>query len=109
MSSPNGTLLGTGSLCSMLIGDLGDYANILMLVQAPQSESATFDQLAQSILSSYQVQPATLQSLLRPYDQLAGRPTQLMDPTSTQCFNLSVLRATPPAQLPPACGGSGSN
>lgn len=106
MSSPNGDIMATGTFCSMPLEAAGGYRNILVMIQAPATESATFTQLAQSIMSTYTVQPATLQDLLRPYDQIAGRPIQLLDPASSACFNLSVLRLTPAAQLPRACGGS---
>ena len=95
-----------GSLCVMPLENAGDFKTVLLLVQAPVSESATFNTLAQSILSSYTAPLPTLQLMLKPWDQIAGRTIVLMDPPSAQCFNLSVLRATSANQLPRACGGS---
>jgi hypothetical protein len=106
MTSPSGNLLVAGTLCVMPLENAGDFKTVLWLVQAPATEAATFPALAQQILSSYTIPLATLQVLLKPWDQVAGRPVVLMDPTDTQCFNLSVLKATPPNQLPRACGGT---
>jgi hypothetical protein len=106
MTSPDGNLVAAGILCSMPLENAGDFKNFFTLIQVPATESATFPALTQQVLSSYTVQLTYLQTLLKPWDQVAGRPVVIMDPADTQCFNLSVLRATPISQLPRACGGT---
>jgi hypothetical protein len=106
MTDPSGNLAVVGALCVMPLENLGDYKTILILAQAPAAESATLPQLAQSIFASYNVPLAYLQTLLKSWDQVAGRPIVIMNPVSTQCFTLAVLHATPTAQLPRACGGT---
>lgn len=106
MTSPDGNLVAAGILCSMPLENAGDFKNFFTLIQVPATESATFPALTQQVLSSYTVQLTYLQTLLKPWDQVAGRPVVIMDAADTQCFNLSVLRATPISQLPRACGGT---
>jgi len=57
-------------------------------------------------ITSYNVPTATLQVLLKPWDQIAGKPVVVMDPGDSQCFELAVIHLTPTAQLPRACGGT---
>jgi len=90
----------------MPLENAGGFKNFFTLIQVPAAGSATFPALTQQVLSSYTLQLAYLQTLLKPWDQVAGRPVVVMDPADTQCFNLSVLRATPIGQLPGACGGT---
>jgi hypothetical protein len=106
MTDPTGNLAVVGALCVMPIGNLGDYKTILILAQVPAAESATLTQLAQQIFASYNVPVAYLQTLLKPWDQVAGRPVVIMNPVSTQCFEMAVLHGAPSAQLPRACGGT---
>jgi hypothetical protein len=105
MSSPSGNLIVIGALCVQPLGSMGDYKTIVIFAQAPAAESATFPQLAQQLFASYNVPINYLETLLKPFDQ---PPTHIviMNPVSTQCFEMAVLHGTPQAQLPRACGGT---
>ena len=106
MTDPSGNLAVTGALCVMPLENAGDFKTILILAQVPAAESATLTQLAQQIFASYNVPVAYLQTLLKPWDQTAGRPVVIMNPVSTQCFEMAVLHGAPQSQLPGACGGT---
>jgi hypothetical protein len=106
MTDPSGNLAVTGALCVMPLENAGDFKTILILAQVPAAESATLPQLAQQIFASYNVPTAYLQTLLKPWDQTAGRPVVIMNPVSTQCFEMAVLHGAPQSQLPGACGGT---
>ena len=106
MTDPTGNLAVVGALCVMPLENAGDYKTILILAQVPAAESATLTQLAQQIFASYNVPVAYLQTLLKPWDQVAGRPVVIMNPVSTQCFEMAVLHGATSAQLPRACGGT---
>jgi hypothetical protein len=106
MTDPTGNLAVVGALCVMPLESGGDYKTILILAQVPAAESATLTQLAQQIFASYNVPVAYLQTLLKPWDQVAGRPVVIMNPVSTQCFEMAVLHGATSAQLPRACGGT---
>lgn len=105
LTNAQGQFVDSGSFCSMSLGDMGDFKTIINIVQLPAAESASLPALTQQILSSYNVPINTLEVLLKPWDQPAGHIV-LMNPDSSQCFELGVMHLTPPAQLPRACGGS---
>ncbi|MGB9032465.1 MAG: hypothetical protein WCC27_20245, partial [Acidobacteriaceae bacterium] len=105
MTLPAGNVIVTGSLCVLPLENRGDYKTIMTLLQAPATEAATFPAVAQSIFSSYNVPIPTLELLLKPWDQTAGHEV-LMNPVSSQCFQLAVLHLAPTSQLPGACGGT---
>jgi hypothetical protein len=106
ITAATGTFSAAGTLCVMPLENAGDFKNLFWIVQVPASEAATLPALAQQIITSYTVPVATLQVLLKPWDQIAGRPVVLMDPADSQCFELAVMHLTPTAQLPRACGGT---
>jgi hypothetical protein len=105
-TSPSGPMIGIGTLCSLPIDFAGAFKNFILLASAPAAESAQFTPIAQSVLSSFSMPVANLQNLLAPFTQMAGRPKVVMDAVTAQCFQLSVLRATPSNLLPQTCGGS---
>jgi hypothetical protein len=106
ITATTGTFNAAGTLCVMPLENAGDFKNLFWIVQVPASEAATLPALAQQIITSYNVPTATLQVLLKPWDQIAGKPVVVMDPGDSQCFELAVIHLTPTAQLPRACGGT---
>ncbi|MFY9746412.1 MAG: hypothetical protein WAK25_09015, partial [Acidobacteriaceae bacterium] len=106
ITATTGNFSAAGILCVGSLENAGDFKNILWIVQVPASEAATLPQLAQQLITSYNAPIATLQVLLKPWDQIAGRPVVLMDAGDSQCFELAVIHLTPSAQLPRACGGT---
>lgn len=89
-----------GSLCVMPLENAGDFKTVLLLVQAPVSESATFNTLAQSILSSYTAPLPTLQLMLKPWDQIAGRTIVLMAPPQPNASTSACCARRPPISCP---------
>lgn len=108
MTGARGQFVLAGSFCALPLEASGDYKTMIMIVQLPVAESANLAAVTQSILASYNMPLNTLEYNLRPFDQPAGRVV-LLDPTSSQCFELGVMHLTPAAQLPRACGGSAPN
>ncbi len=108
-TSPSGPLMGIGTLCTLLMDSAGAYKNFIIIATAPVAESAQFSPIGQAVLSSFSMPIANLQNLLAPFTQMAGRPKVVMDAVTAQCFQLSVLRATPSSLLPQTCGGSATD
>ena len=106
IAAAHGNFNEAGILCVGSLENAGDFKNILWIVQVPASEAATLPQFSQQLITSYNAPIATLQLLLKPWDQIAGRPVVLMDAGDSQCFELAVIHLTPSAQLPRACGGT---
>jgi hypothetical protein len=106
ITAATGSFNAAGILCVMPLGNAGDFKNLLWIVQVPASEAATLPQLAQQLITSNNIPLPTLEVLLKPWDQIAGKPVVIMDPDDSQCFELAVIHLTPSAQLPRACGGT---
>lgn len=108
-TNPAGPQMGVGTLCTLPMDFAGAYKNFLIIASAPAAESAQFTPIAQAVLGSFSMPVANLQNLLAPFTQMAGRPKVVMDAVTAQCFQLSVLRATPSNLLPQTCGGSATD
>ncbi len=105
LNGARGQFVAAGSFCAMPLENLGDYKTILNIVQLPVSESANLVPVTQSIMGSYNVPVNALEVLLKPFDQVVGHEV-LMNPVSSQCFQIGVMHLTPIAQIPRACGGT---
>jgi hypothetical protein len=106
-----------GAFCSLPLDSGGVYKNILLVAQAPATLAAQEASIASAVFASYKIPTAMLQKKLAPFTAppvakpVAGgaMPAMgampMMDDTSADCFDLGVIRALPPSQLPQKCGG----
>jgi hypothetical protein len=107
----------TGALCSLPLDSGGIYKNIMLLAQAPAAIAAADAPIASAVFSSYKIPSDMLVKKLAPFTAPpiavpstgGARPAlgamPMPDDTSADCFDLGVIRALPPSQLPQKCGG----
>jgi len=110
-----GPLVEAGAFCSLPVDSAGFFKNVMLLAQAPPTVAAQEAALVQAVFASYKVPASWMQKKLGPYTQVTIAPSKiagggggiaLPDDTSSECFDLVVLRETPKSQLPRACGGT---
>jgi hypothetical protein len=108
-----------GALCSLPLDSGGIYKNIMLLAQAPAAVAAEDAPIASAVFSSYKIPNAMLVKKLAPFTAppialpipggvrpgIGAMPMAMPDDTSADCFDLGVIRALPPSQLPQKCGG----
>ena len=116
-TTPQGPMKLMGALCSLPLDSGGTYKNIMLLAQAPAAVAAEDAPIASAVFSSYKIPNAMLVKKLAPFTappiavpSVGGaRPAlgamPMPDDTSADCFDLGVIRALPPSQLPQKCGG----
>ena len=108
--------------CSLPLDSGGAYKNIILLAQAPAAVAAQSAPTAQAVFQSYRIPATWLQKKLGPFYAppppsavKAGGGGGMNSSTilgeagadnSANCFDLSVLRATPTRDLPKSCGGT---
>ncbi len=115
-----------GAFCSLPLDSGGIFKNIILLAQAPDSVAAQDAPIASAVFSSYKIPPAMLAKKLAPVNAPPpARPGVAMPgampgvsaannaaagaDVSSTCFDLGVIRALPPRQLPQECGGEAPN
>ncbi len=109
-----------GAICSLPLDSGGIYKNIMLLAQAPAAVAAKDAPTASAVFASYRISIPMLQKKLAPFTQpppaIAGSiggghavAMPMMDDTSSECFDLVVIRETPNNQLPRKCGGLAPN
>ncbi len=131
-TGPQGPMKVMAVLCSLAPNPGGQYKNITLVAQAPETVADQAAPTAQAVFQSYRIPGNWLQQKLAPVSANAssgGTPTaaslaagaadlreaqQIVRSTnaasaavtnSSNCFDLSVLRGTPTALLPRSCGG----
>jgi hypothetical protein len=111
-----------GALCSLPLDSGGVFKNIMVLAQAPAAVAGQDAPIAAAVFASYQVPSDMLARKLAPFTPApvaavpavgaprgpAPGPAAQAD-TSSECFDLIVLRETPASQLPQKCGGKAPN
>jgi hypothetical protein len=114
ISSPQGSMKIMGALCSLPLDSGGAFKNIMLLAQAPASVATQDAPIAQAVFASYQIPTSMLVRKLAPFTAVPiivpgvmprGGAFPMPDDTSADCFDLGVIRALPPSQLPQKCGG----
>jgi hypothetical protein len=111
-----------GLFCSFPIDSAGAFKNLIMVAQAPATTAAQTAPIAQAVFSSYKIPQAMLAKKLAPVTAppppmpvIGARPGAgpVSIPggsdVSATCFDLGVIRALPPRQLPQECGGEAPN
>jgi hypothetical protein len=112
-----GPMVEAGAFCSLPMDSAGFFKNVMLLAQAPPAVATQEAALVQAVFASYKVPAQWMQKKLGPYTQVTIVPSRaagagggggiaLPDDTSSECFDLVVLRETPKSQLPRACGGT---
>lgn len=106
-------------MCSLPVDSAGIYKNVMLYAQAPTAVAAQDAQVALAVFRSYRISTAMLQRKLAPFTApppVVGAapgampmPMPMMDNTSAECFDLSVIRETPDYRLPRKCGGLAPN
>jgi hypothetical protein len=124
-TSADGAMKIMGAICSFPIDTAGVYKNVMLLAIAPASVATEDAPIASAVFSSYRIPPAMLQRKLAPFTAPPPRipmgggggggmmPSiiggQIGSDVSSTCFDLGVIRALPPRQLPQECGGEAPN
>ena len=103
-------------VCSLRPDWLGFYKNIVFLLQVPTSRAAQDRPVVEKIAHTYRVTPDMFRKMLATYTPLppapATGPAPMMpglapyqDPTNSECFDYSIIRESPPWEVPMRCGG----
>jgi len=112
-----------GIFCSFPVDSAGAFKNFIMVAQAPAPAAAQEAPIAQAVFSSYRIPQAMLAKKLAPVTapppampKVGAMPgaSPVTIPgaggdVSATCFDLGVIRALPPRQLPQECGGEAPN
>jgi hypothetical protein len=115
ITAKTGPTVEAGAFCSLPMDSAGFYKNVMLLAQGPPSVATQEAALVQAVFASYKVPASWMQKKLAPYTQVTIVPSKtagvgggvaIPDDTSSECFDLVVLRETPKSQLPRACGGT---
>jgi hypothetical protein len=102
-------------LCSMAPDVLGYYKNLVFLAQVPASLAQQDRPIVEKIAASYRVTPAEFQKMLAPYTAIPKMPAGSAGAApalapyqmpNTDCFDYTVIRESPPWEMPMHCGGT---
>jgi len=112
-----------GAFCSLPLDHGGNFKNIILMAQAPTAVAAADAPIAAAVFASYKIPPAMLEKKLAPFTPApvvmtpgvvkpGASPVAIPGASagvSATCFDLAVIRALPPRQLPQECGGQAPN
>jgi hypothetical protein len=102
-------------LCSLAPDVLGYYKNLVFLAIVPASLAAQERPIVEAIAASYRVTPAMFQKMLAPYTAIPKMPAgsagampavASYQMPNTDCFDYTVIRQSPPWEMPMHCGGT---
>jgi len=101
-------------LCSLQPDVLGLYKNLVFMAQVPSGLAMKDRPIVEQIVQSYRVTPAMFKKMVAPYTPLppasvsGGRTMPGIAPyemPNTDCFDYTVIRESPPWEMPMHCGG----